>query len=340
LPIQTQTGRFGGIPYVIQTEILDALDRLTAPDAIARAAALLKAGEVVAFPTETVYGLGADAMSAAAIARVFAAKGRPADNPLIVHVGSVEGLRRCGRLDRRAEALAAAFMPGPLTLVVPADESIPSIARAGLPTVALRIPAHPVAAALIESAGPLVAPSANLSGRPSPTTADHVYHDLNGRIAAVLDGGPCSVGIESTVVDLSGARAVILRPGVIAADAIERVLGEPLAALTPAGEAPRSPGMKYRHYAPSARVRLVIAATAPELGMPTPARLVLTTPGHYPLFAGHHVRLVSERELYALFRDADVRGIREIVVYAAPGELSVGLMDRLVKAAEEGAGEG
>jgi tRNA threonylcarbamoyl adenosine modification protein (Sua5/YciO/YrdC/YwlC family) len=333
LPFQLKSGRFGGICPLIQTEILDALDPGTFADAIARAAALLREGETVAFPTETVYGLGAAALNPDAIAKVFAAKGRPADNPLIVHVASIDGLRRCGRLDVRGEALAAAFMPGPLTIVIPSDPAIPTLARAGLPTVALRIPAHPVAAALIEQAGPLVAPSANLSGRPSPTTADHVYHDLKGRIAAVIDGGPCSVGIESTVVDLSGERATILRPGVITAEEIERVLGEPLAAHTPSGETPRSPGMKYRHYAPSARVRLVIGAP-PEPGEPREDRLILTTPRHHARFAGHHVRLLSERELYALFRDADARGMREIVIYAEPDELSTGLLDRIRKAGE------
>jgi L-threonylcarbamoyladenylate synthase len=318
------------------TEILDALDPEGLADVIARAALLLREGGVVAFPTETVYGLGADALNPDAIAGVFAAKGRPSDNPLIVHVGSIEELRRCGRIDRRAEALAEAFMPGPLTLVVGADPSIPSIARAGLPTVALRIPAHTVALMLIDAAGPLVAPSANRSGRPSPTTADHVYHDLNGSIAAVIDGGPCSVGIESTVVDVSGEHAMILRPGVITAGDIERVLGEPLAARAATGEAPRSPGMKYRHYAPSARVRLVIASEPPALGPPDDKRLILTTQQHYARFAGHHVRLVSERELYALFRDADARGIRELVVYAQPGELPPGLLDRIRKAGEAG----
>lgn len=323
---------------LMQTEILDALDPATAIDAIARGAALLREGEVVAFPTETVYGLGADALNERAIAKVFEAKGRPSDNPLIVHVASIDELRRCGRLDRRAEWLAEALMPGPLTLVVPSDRSIPAIARAGLPTVALRIPAHPVALALIEQAGPLVAPSANLSGRPSPTTADHVYHDLKGRIAAVIDGGPCSVGIESTVVDLSREHPLILRPGTISPRTIEEILGEPLAMAASREEAPRAPGMKYRHYAPSAQVTLIIAPDPPKLGASESTRLVLTTARHHDRFIGHHVRLLSERELYALFRDADMRGMREIVIYAEPEEISEGLLDRIRKAAEGGIG--
>lgn len=323
----------------MQTEYLSALN----PDdsaAIDRGCELLRAGEVVAFPTETVYGLGADARNAAAIAKVFEAKGRPADNPLIVHVADAEWLRRCsrasGRTAEQAAALAAALLPGPLTLVLPSDPSIPSIARAGLPSVALRIPAHPVALALIERAGPLVAPSANRSGRPSPTTAAHVLDDLAGRIAAVIDGGACAVGIESTVLDLCGDRPVVLRPGAIAPETIAAVLGEPILMrdLMDPAAAPRAPGMKYRHYAPMARVVLLLAAEAPTLPLARGGRIVLTTPRALAAFPGEDVRPLDARTLYAVFREADEIGVDEIVIHAAPHELDAGLMDRIVKAAE------
>jgi len=315
------------------TEILDALDPSLADAAIARGAALLRAGEVVAFPTETVYGLGADAMSAEAIARVFIAKGRPSDNPLIVHLADVAELDRCAVVDPRSLRLARAFMPGPLTLVLPARDTVPMVARAGLPTVALRVPAHPVARKLLALAGPLVAPSANLSGRPSPTTARHVRDDLSGRIAAVIDGGPCDLGIESTVVDLSRGGATLLRPGVLTARMLEDVLGEPLAAAGAPEGAPRSPGMKYRHYAPSVPVRLVIAPAPPPIDPAGGRRLLLTTARHLDRFPGHDVRLLSEHDLYATFRESEGMGIVETIIYAEPGEIEAGLLDRINKAA-------
>jgi len=321
----------------MQTKMLDADTPGTRDRAIAEAARFLREGEVVAFPTETVYGLGADAMNPDAIGRVFRAKGRPSDNPLIVHLADATWLFRCGRPEgamiTRVEALAAAFMPGPLTLVLPADPAIPAIARAGLPTVALRVPAHPVANALLVLAGPLVAPSANLSGRPSPTTAQHVLDDLGGGIAAVLDGGACRIGIESTVVDLSGERPILLRPGTIGAREIEEVLGGPLGPPQPDGSPPRSPGMKYRHYAPAARVRLIDSRAELD-ALNTTHILVLTTPRHLHTMPAAGVRPLHARTLYALFREADAAGIRDIVIYAEPGELEAGLLDRIMKAAQ------
>jgi L-threonylcarbamoyladenylate synthase len=234
---------------------------------IATAAELLRQGAAVAFPTETVYGLGADATCPAAVAGVYAAKGRPAHNPLIVHLADVAAARRLAVFDAAAERLAAAFWPGPLTLVLPlaAGCGLAPAATAGLATVALRVPDHRVARALIAAAGrPLVAPSANASGRVSPTTAAHVLDGLGGRIAAVLDGGACAVGVESTIVGLGAGAARLLRPGGLPAEAIAAVLGRPLAPPpdTP-GAAPTAPGQLASHYAPRAALRLGAAAARP-----------------------------------------------------------------------------
>jgi L-threonylcarbamoyladenylate synthase len=239
------------------------------PDAagLAQAAAILRAGGLIAFPTETVYGLGADAGNARAVAALYAAKGRPRFNPLIAHLPDVGAARRIGRFDAPAGALARAFWPGPLTLVLPAEEGGPvvDLARAGLPSVALRVPSHPVAQALLAALGrPVVAPSANLSGRVSPTTAEHVATDLDGRIDAILDGGPARVGLESTIVACLGGEPRLLRPGGVPRDALEEALGRPLANGPDSGSAPLAPGGLASHYAPRARVRLDAAAVEPH----------------------------------------------------------------------------
>ncbi len=200
------------------------------PDGLAKAAAILAQGGLVAFPTETVYGLGADARNDRAVAGIYAAKGRPSFNPLIVHVPAADAARALCDFDARADALARAFWPGALTLVLPLrpDAGISGLVTAGLPTLALRVPAHPVAQALLATfGGPVAAPSANPSGRVSPTTADHVAAGLSGRIDAILDGGPCAVGVESTIVGLDGPAPVLLRAGGIPVEAIEAVLGPP-----------------------------------------------------------------------------------------------------------------
>ncbi|WP_082145656.1 L-threonylcarbamoyladenylate synthase [Microvirga massiliensis] len=237
-------------------------EHLAADDAgIARAADLLKAGRAVAFPTETVYGLGADATQGRAVAAIYAAKERPSFNPLIAHVADLAAAQHQGVFGREALRLAEAFWPGPLTLVVPLAETceITDLARAGLPSIGLRVPAHPVAHALLTSVGqPLAAPSANRSGRMSPTQAEHVLADLNGRIAAVLDAGPTSVGVESTIVSCLGDELRILRPGGIPREQLVDVIGRPLPGVGEAGnlERPSAPGMLESHYAPRARVRL------------------------------------------------------------------------------------
>jgi L-threonylcarbamoyladenylate synthase len=232
------------------------------PDAIGMAARVLAGGGLVAFPTETVYGLGADATNAAAVAKLYAAKGRPAFNPLISHVADAAAARALAVFDATADTLAAAFWPGPLTLVLPKGAACPvaELATAGLDTIAVRVPAHPVARALIAAAGrPVVAPSANRSGHVSPTAADHVIADLADRIDLVLDGGPTSVGVESTILACLGGSVTLLRPGGVPRDAIERALGRKVdeaRVVAEDGEAPLAPGMLVSHYAPRATLRL------------------------------------------------------------------------------------
>ncbi|MDF2626291.1 MAG: putative translation factor [Symbiobacteriaceae bacterium] len=230
---------------------------------LAEAAATIRSGGLVAFPTETVYGLGADAANAAAVERIFVAKGRPSDNPLIVHVSDRGMLSDVVReIPPKADRLAERFWPGPLTLVLPKRPTVPDSVTGGLDTVGVRMPHHPVALALIRAAGvPIAAPSANRSGRPSPTAADHVVEDLAGRIDIILDGGETGVGVESTVLDLTVDPPVLLRPGGVTLEQLTKEIGEVVVDRTvhgaEAGESPRSPGMKYKHYAPQAQVILV-----------------------------------------------------------------------------------
>ncbi|WP_296717623.1 L-threonylcarbamoyladenylate synthase [Tistrella sp.] len=332
-----------------------AVDPVSAEDrrAIDDAAALVVAGRLVAFPTETVYGLGADATSDAAVARVYAAKGRPARNPLIVHASDPEQGLIVARADDRARVLAGLFWPGPLTMVMKrrADCRIADVAAAGGPTVAVRVPALSAARALIRAAGvPMVGPSANRSGHVSPTTADHVLADLDGRIAAVLDAGPCPVGVESTVIDLSGPRVRVLRPGAITTSMLRAALGaDDLADPADGADLPAddglsalpSPGMLGSHYAPGHAVRL--DATAPLPGR----REVLLAYGPPPPGFAHVLQLSADarpreaaRRLYALLRAADgfdVDGIAVAPLQVSPadpdGEILAALADRLGRAA-------
>lgn len=225
------------------------------------AALLIKQNEIVAFPTETVYGLGANAHSNDAVEKIFQAKGRPSDNPLIVHIASVEQLTKLVKqVPPIAEKLIKAFWPGPLTLVLEKGEGIADKVTAGLSTVAVRMPDHPVAIQLIKEANvPVAAPSANVSGKPSPTTATHVWEDLNGKIAGIVDGGATGVGVESTVLDLTLETPMILRPGGVTREQIEGVIGNVAVdpALIKEGQAPKSPGLKYKHYAPDTPLFLV-----------------------------------------------------------------------------------
>ena len=248
---------------------METLYLTDSPADLEQAASLLRDGELVAIPTETVYGLAADAENGPAVARIFAAKGRPMDNPLIVHIADLETLPRLvAEIPETAIKLADAYWPGPLTMIFPKGPRIPDEVSAGLSTVAVRMPSHPVARTLIRASGcSLAAPSANRSGSPSPTTAAHVLADLEGRIAAVVDGGECSVGVESTVVLMTGERPRLLRPGGVTVEMLERVAGP--VEIDPAvtsrlaeGAEAASPGMKYKHYAPKARVVIVKGSPA------------------------------------------------------------------------------
>lgn len=275
---------------------------------------LLKEGKPIAFPTETVYGLGALVFSEEGVKRIFELKGRPQDNPLIVHVSSFEQLDRI--VESFPEELARRFWPGPLTLILPKKSAVPDLVSAGLPTIGVRMPAHPIALRLIEMAGePLAAPSANLSGCPSSTMADHVREDFGSKVL-VLDGGPCVGGLESTVLSLDPP--VILRPGIITKEEIENALGKKVAVAKGETERPLSPGMKYKHYAPRAKVRLV---EVNEQVPASPKRLI--------------VHAIKPEELYALFREADKLGMEEIVIYCSQTiKSNPALLNRLIRAAQ------
>lgn len=319
---------------------------------IAPAAAVLRDGGLVAFPTETVYGLGANALDPAAVARIFAAKGRPADNPVIVHAPDAETAWRVTTGPTRlAERLAEAFWPGPLTLVLPAADALPRAATAGLPSVAVRVPDHPVARALLRAAGvPVAAPSANRSGRPSPTTADHVVDDLGGAIDVVVDGGPCRVGVESTVVDARGDVPVVLREGGISREQLLAVAGASgVGSATRMEDLAASPGTRHRHYAPACRVVIApIGGGAAEsdrlVGDGRGRRVGLVSSGDVPGGVVAVARVAGAQELaarlYQALRDAEAAGVTDLVVEAVP-ETGIGraVMDRLRRAAE-GSGTG
>lgn len=297
--------------------------------AIAEAAALIRAGELVAFPTETVYGLGADGLNREAVAKIFQAKGRPGDNPLILHISALDQITpliAC-ELSPVAKKMADAFWPGPLTMIFPKSARVPENVSAGLSTVAIRFPAHPDAQRLIAAAEtPIAAPSANRSGKPSPTTANHVFEDMDGRIPLILDGGECLVGVESTVVDMTGSVPHILRPGGITAEQIAQVAGasevdsavmRPLAE----GEKPRSPGMAHRHYAPNGQLTVftgdsdrVIQRIQSEYDCAKAngsRPLILSMEAHVASYGDRRIESLGADEtamahrLFALLRDAD-----------------------------------
>ncbi|MCA3271269.1 MAG: threonylcarbamoyl-AMP synthase [Roseomonas sp.] len=320
------------------------MTRRLGPQDVAEAARLLRAGELVAFPTETVYGLGADARNGRAVAAVFEAKGRPHFNPLICHFPDAEAAFAEVLADDRARALAAAFWPGPLTLVLPRRPEcrIDLLAGAGLDTLAVRVPAHPLALALLHAAAiPVAGPSANRSGAVSPTTADHVLEGLSGRIAAVLDGGACDVGVESTVLDLAMGGAALLRPGGVPVEAIEAVIG-PVSRPLPISVAEktrtlRSPGMMLSHYAPSLPVRLGAVAVAAHEALLAFGPALPGAGLVWQLSEAGDLREAAAR-LFAGLRHLDAeggkRGLTRIAVMPIPeAGLGAAINDRLARAA-------
>lgn len=322
------------------------------PGALQIAGQILKQGGLVAIPTETVYGLAADAWNPTAVEKIFQAKGRPQDNPLIVHICGFAEMERLTRyIPQTAEILMQAFWPGSLTLILPKSSAVPDVVSAGLDTVAVRFPSHPVAQAVIRAAGmPLAAPSANRSGRPSPTAAQHVLDDLDGRIDAVLDGGSCEVGLESTVLDLTSDLPTILRPGAVTWEQLQHLLGEvridpAVCSPVEAGKKISSPGMKYKHYAPKARLILLDGSyeqyCAYVNAHASPQIAALCFVGEE---AGVQVRTVTygsvrstsgqARELFDALRKLDKENVS--LIYArCPEQTGIGLAvyNRLIRAA-------
>lgn len=323
------------------------------PNAVRDAAAILRRGELLGIPTETVYGLGADALNEDAVSRIFLAKGRPQDNPLIIHVPDASWLERyCRDVPPAAYRLAERFWPGPLTMILPRRDIVPLQTTGGLETVGVRCPNHPVTLAIIEAAGvPIAAPSGNTSGRPSPTTAAHMIEDMDGRIDGIVDGGPCTVGVESTIIDLTVTPPRLLRPGGLPLESLRQVLGEvavdkAVTGLLAAGERPRAPGMKYRHYAPHAPVTVVTGE--PERSARRIQGLLSDTAGvicfdeYAPLFPGHIIhklgpaadKSAQARHVFDALRTFDGTDVTEIFAQCPDdGGLGLAVANRLKKAA-------
>lgn len=316
----------------------------SSPENIRRAADAIRRGGLVAMPTETVYGLAANALDEMAVASIFVAKGRPSDNPLIVHIADVADLERYACPNDWAYALARRFWPGPLTMILPKKDVVPAIVTAGLDSVAIRLPSHPIAQALIRESGcPIAAPSANLSGKPSGTTAQHVADDFKDNITGVLDGGHCSCGVESTVVSLLGERPILLRPGFITAEQLREVL--PTLTIARAveeelkkDEAILSPGLAHRHYAPKADAVGVIgsaraAAEYIESQEETGPIAVMCFDGEEPCFRGDYVFSYGKRgcpeeqaeRLFDVLRALDTKEVEKIYVIAEHDTSGVGL---------------
>ena len=333
----------------MQTQILSA----AAPGCAQLAANTIKNGDLVAIPTETVYGLGADGLNPEAVAKIFTAKGRPQDNPLILHIADSSQLEDlCHTIPQAAYQLAERFWPGPLTMVLPARDCIPKCTTAGLPTVAVRCPDCAVTREIIRLAGvPVAAPSANLSGKPSTTTAQHVYHDHNGKIPLIVDGGPCRVGVESTIVDLTEDRPRLLRPGGITPEQLLEVLGDlvvdkAVTAQLSKDEVVKAPGMKYRHYAPQCQVVIVAGsrekASAYIQSHYAPGDRVLCFEEELPLYADCDP-LAYGREadaatlstgLFAALRQLDDPAVKRVFARCPEGGgIAYAVQNRLKKAA-------
>ncbi len=333
-------------------------------DQLAEAAAIIRGGGLVAFPTETVYGLGANALDPLAVKKIFAAKQRPADNPVIIHIAEVTELAKYAvRIPEKAWELATAFWPGPLTLVLPKAEIIPLEVTAGSQTVTVRLPANPIARTLIELAGvPIAAPSANTSGRPSPTIAQHVLHDLDGQVDLIIDGGPTEVGVESTVLDLVLEPPTILRPGQVTFEQLEpylpdlqtlSALGDStgISLLTNSTRPVRSPGLKYKHYSPSSTVILIHANSTAEFEHKVQELLEIAASKNQAVgilsldelthqFSPHQVSANTPATyahiLFDTFRQFEMHQVQLILAQAIPtAGVGRAVMDRLTRAADE-----
>ena len=339
-------------------ELYDAENRRS--EVMEKAGEILKSGGLVAFPTETVYGLGGDALNPEASAKIYAAKGRPSDNPLIVHIADMEALKvLASEVPEKAKLLADRFWPGPLTMIMPKSDAVPYATTGGLDTVAIRMPSHPTAYELIRSSGVYIAaPSANTSGRPSPTTAQHVYEDLNGRIDMIIDSGKVDIGLESTIVDLTGEIPTILRPGYITRAMLEEVVGPVtidkaiLAEHEDPNLRPKAPGMKYKHYAPKGDLVIVegkkqavaeminyLTKMDAESGLKT---AVIASDENLSLYDADCSINIGSREheesiaanLYEVLREMDELGIQKMYSESfAGGSLGAAIMNRLLKAA-------
>lgn len=344
---------------IVRIEHIPPISKKELKEELAEAARILKNGGLVAFPTETVYGLGANALNEEAAKKIYAAKGRPSDNPLIAHISDMAELKPLvGEVPEAGKKLMEAFWPGPLTLIFPKSDIVPYGTTGGLNTVAVRMPSDPVAAALIHLAGvPVAAPSANTSGRPSPTTADHVYEDMNGKIEMIVDGGPVGIGVESTIVDVSGEVPTLLRPGAVTLEMLQEAVGQvdiDPAILGPVSPDihPKAPGMKYRHYAPKAELTLFegresavavtinrLAKEKESLGYRVGIICTEETAGKY----GHGIkkcigsRLKPEtiaHNLYGILREFDGLAVDYIYSESFSGDkLGQAIMNRLCKAA-------
>lgn len=342
----------------MNTKIIQIDENNIDNDAIKEAGEILKKGGLVAFPTETVYGLGGDALNAASSAKIYEAKGRPSDNPLIVHISHVESLSRIvKKVPKEAYMLADKYWPGPLTMIFNKSEEVPMETTGGLETVAVRMPSHKIARALIDAAGGYIAaPSANRSGRPSPTVARYVIEDLEGRVEMIIDGGEVNIGLESTIIDLTGERPMILRPGFVTEKMLESVIGEVEMDRTVlddhSGQAPKAPGMKYRHYAPKGELTVVegeadavvdyINERLTRLGeMGIKAGVVATDETAVKYLEGD-IKSAGKREdeeaiarhLFKILREFDDDKVQVIFAEAFPAEgVGQAIMNRLLKAA-------
>ncbi|MBS6397954.1 MAG: threonylcarbamoyl-AMP synthase [Clostridiales bacterium] len=338
----------------MQTELIQ-IDRENIDErAMERAGRILRDGGLVAFPTETVYGLGANALDEEAAKKIYAAKGRPSDNPLIIHIADMEYLDKItAKVPKAAKRLAEAYWPGPLTMIFYKSACVPYGTTGGLDTVAVRMPSDKIALELIRKGGGYVAaPSANMSGRPSPTTAQHVYEDMEGKVPLILDGGPVPIGLESTIVDLTSETPTILRPGYISLEMVQAVLGEAQIdrglIAADSGIRPKAPGMKYRHYAPKADLRIVegpmeqVVAYINERAAEAGKTGIICTEETKDRYAGGDIKCIGSRQdelsiashLFAILREFDEDGVEAIYSesFEAPG-LGQAIMNRLLKAA-------